>query len=47
MTNLSFDRLISENRMRYTGQHHLVSDLGLGLWYTVLKHISLKVRTIR
>lgn len=29
----------------FTG--YLMSDLGLGLWYTVLKHNYLKVRTIR
>lgn len=29
----------------FTG--YLMSDLGQVLWYTILKHISLKVRTIR
>lgn len=29
----------------FTG--YLMSDLGRVLWYTILKHISLKVRTIR
>lgn len=38
MTNLSFDRQISESRMRYTGQHHLMSDFGWRLWYTVFDH---------
>ena len=38
MTNLSFDRQISESRMRYTGQHHLMSDFGRRLWYTVFDH---------
>lgn len=46
MTNLRCTWQISESSMRYTGQHHLMSDLGLGLWYTVLKHNYLKVRTI-
>lgn len=41
------DWQISESRMRYTGQHHLMSDLGRVLWYTILKHNYLKVRTIR
>lgn len=47
MTNLSFTWQISESRMRYTGQHHLMSDLERVLWYTILKHNYLKVRTIR
>ena len=38
MTNLSFDWQISESRIRYTGQHHLMSDLGRVLWYTVFDH---------
>lgn len=38
MTNLSFYWQISESRMRYTGQHHLMSDFGRRLWYTVFDH---------
>ena len=38
MTNLSFDWQISESRMRYMGQHHLMSDFGRRLWYTVFDH---------
>lgn len=26
------------NEMRYTGQHHLMSDFGRRLWYTVFDH---------